>query len=56
MSGGLKQLQKAKKRLYCRCSTEKQRENMNRQKLRLMEFAHDKKYDSVVMEEIASGG
>ena len=41
--------------LYCRCSTEKQRENMNRQKLRLMEYAHDKKYDYEVMEEIASG-
>ena len=41
--------------LYCRCSTEKQRENMKRQKLRLMEYAHDKKYDYEVMEEIASG-
>ena len=41
--------------LYCRCSTEKQRENMARQKLRLMEHAHEKKYDYVVMEEIASG-
>ena len=41
--------------LYCRCSTEKQRENLNRQKLRLMEHAHDKKYDYVVLEEIASG-
>ena len=28
---------------------------MNRQKLRLMEYAHDKKYDYEVMEEIASG-
>ena len=36
-------------------STEKQRENMNRQKLRIMEHAHDKKYDYLVMEEIASG-
>ena len=41
--------------LYCRCSTEKQRENLNRQKLRLMEHAHNKKYDFVVLEEIASG-
>jgi len=41
--------------LYCRCSTEKQRENLNRQKLRLMEHAHSKKYDYVVLEEIASG-
>jgi predicted site-specific integrase-resolvase len=41
--------------LYCLCSTEKQRENLNRQKLRLMEHAHDKKYDYVVLEEIASG-
>ena len=41
--------------LYCRCSTEKQRENMNRQKLRLMEHAHSRKYDYVVLEEIASG-
>jgi len=41
--------------LYCRCSTEKQRENLDRQKLRLMEHAHDKKYDYIVMEEIASG-
>jgi len=41
--------------LYCRGSTEKQRENLNRQKLRLMEHAHDKKYDFVVLEEIASG-
>lgn len=41
--------------LYCRCSTEKQRENMLRQKLRLMEHAHEKKYDFLVMEEIASG-
>jgi len=41
--------------LYCRCSTEKQRENLDRQKLRLMEHVHDKKYDYIVMEEIASG-
>jgi len=41
--------------LYCRCSTEKQRENMLRQKLRLIEHAHEKKYDYVVIEEIASG-
>ena len=41
--------------LYCRCSTEKQRENMLRQKLRLIEHAHEKDYDYLVMEEIASG-
>ena len=41
--------------LYCRCSTEKQRENLDRQKLRLMEYAHEKGYDYQVMEEIASG-
>jgi excisionase family DNA binding protein len=41
--------------LYCRCSTEKQRENMLRQKLRLIEHAHEKKYDYEVIEEIASG-
>lgn len=41
--------------LYCRCSTEKQRENMLRQKLRLMEHANEKSYDYLVMEEIASG-
>ena len=41
--------------LYCRCSTEKQRDNMSRQKLRLMEYAHEKKYDYEVIEEIASG-
>lgn len=41
--------------LYCRCSTEKQRENLNRQKLRLMEYAHEEKYDFIVLEEIASG-
>jgi predicted site-specific integrase-resolvase len=41
--------------LYCRCSTEKQRENLDRQKLRLMEYAHSKGYDFIVVEEIASG-
>lgn len=41
--------------LYCRCSTEKQRENLDRQKLRLMEHAHNKNYDFIVLEEIASG-
>lgn len=41
--------------LYCRCSTEKQRENLDRQKLRLMEYAHEKGYEYLVLEEIASG-
>jgi len=41
--------------LYCRCSTEKQRDNLDRQKLRLMEYAHGKGYDFIVVEEIASG-
>jgi len=50
-----KDSQERKTVLYCRCSTEKQRENLDRQKLRLMEHAHGKKYDYIVMEEIASG-
>lgn len=41
--------------LYCRCSTEKQRDNLDRQKLRLMEYAHEKGYNFIVLEEIASG-
>jgi excisionase family DNA binding protein len=41
--------------LYARCSTEKQRENLDRQKLRLMEHANAKGYRYEVIEEIASG-
>lgn len=41
--------------IYARCSTLKQKENLDRQKDRLMKYAEKKDYKYIVIDEIASG-
>jgi len=41
--------------IYARCSTMKQKENLERQKDRLMKYAESKGYKYVLIDEIASG-
>jgi excisionase family DNA binding protein len=41
--------------IYARCSTAKQKENLERQKERLRKYAEDKVYKFVIIDEIASG-
>jgi len=41
--------------IYARCSTAKQKENLERQKDRLMKHAESKNYKYIVIDEIASG-
>jgi len=41
--------------IYARCSTHKQKENLERQKDRLRKYAENKGYKTVLIDEIASG-
>ena len=41
--------------IYARCSTQKQKENLERQKQRLIEHAQDKQYTYEIIEELSSG-
>lgn len=41
--------------IYARCSTQKQKDNLERQKERLIEYANNKGYKHEVIEELSSG-